>query len=163
MSIFGKKPPGSAPETPAPTASPGATPPPPAAASTGRYAIDDAIKLMRTLPFDTDPELVGLVMKNTLASMHVNVADLVAEAGSRQDGIRTRIAELHAEIAALDAQLADKRKLVGSCDSELAEVSAVRRRLEASTVATKGAPVMRSQPRPPEGTPSEPGVVRSAS
>jgi hypothetical protein len=141
------------PETPtaAPTPpAPAARPPAPGAVA---YGIDDALKLVRGLPFDTNPELVAFVMKNTLASLHVNVEDLANEATARQEAIRGRIAGLHSEIAQLEAMLQEKRSAVMVADGELSEVSSLRRRLETSTLP-RAAPPMRQNTAPTTSAPA---------
>lgn len=99
MSIFSKLTSGG--DKPAVAASTPQTPAKPVAGKLPAYTIDDAVKLVRSLPFDTNPELVAWVMKNTLSSLHVDIDALVDEATARQETIRSRIAALHGEIGAL--------------------------------------------------------------
>lgn len=130
MSIFSKLTSGGEKPVAAPPPPPVVAAPKPVAAKLPAYGIDDALKLVRSLPFDSNPELVAWVMKNTLSSLHVDIDALVDEATGRQESIRTRIAGLHAEIVALEGLLAEKRAAVITGDSELSEISSLRRRLD---------------------------------
>jgi hypothetical protein len=143
VSIFGKKPtsgpvaPGSPPDDPA-------TAPPPTRPPTATYGVDNAVRLMRTLPFDTNPELVALVLKNTLESVNVSVDDILRDAHAKAEAIRQQIATLHAEITLKEEELADLRKRVGACDAEMAEVIAMRGRLDPASAPRSARP---SDPR----------------
>src|SRR5690349_7917449 len=98
MSIFGKKGEASGPET-------SKAPLDPQRPRSG-YGIDDAIRLMRTLPVDQNPDLVVHVIKNTLESVNVRLSDIVQEASSKQEVIRSRIGELQSEIQQLEQEVA---------------------------------------------------------
>ena len=66
---------------------------PPAEGSALRYGIDEAIKLMRTLPVEENVELVVRVIKTTLESLRVRVGDIIDDASRRQDALRKKNSE----------------------------------------------------------------------
>src|SRR5262245_48099216 len=70
--------------------------PPGSPKQTPRYGIDDAIKLMRTLPVDENVDLVVRVIKRTLESLDVKVPDIVDDAKKRQENLRAKIGEYQA-------------------------------------------------------------------
>ncbi len=85
---------------------------------------------MRTLPFESNADLVALVVKNTLASMEISVQDIIQEAVARQESIKVKMAAMHAAIGDLEAQLRLQREEMAACDAEMAEATACRKRLE---------------------------------
>ncbi len=160
MSLFGKKHPSPAVELedePAPA---------PQASSRPKYGIDEAIQLMRTLPLDQNPELIVLVVKNTLASMNVSLKDTVRDAVARQEAVRTRIEGLKANVGQLEEQIQSKKEQVASAEAELRELVQVTERLENAvgahepTITPPGvvvrAPASVSAPRPPVPVRSKP-------
>ena len=97
-----------------------------------KYGIDEAIQLMRTLPLDQHPDLIVLVVKNTLASMNVSLKDTLRDAATRHEGVSGRITELRSNIAELEEQIRVKKELVAAAETELAELDHVAERLEAA-------------------------------
>ncbi len=95
-----------------------------------KYGIDDAIKLMRTLPVDEHVDLVVRVIKRTLESLDVKVPDIVEDAKKRQDSLRTKIAEYQAAIVQFEREIDARRHEIGRLEDELAETTTVRERLE---------------------------------
>jgi len=95
-----------------------------------KYGIDDAIKLMRTLPVDENVDLVVRVIKRTLESLDVKVPEIVDDAKKRQDGLRTKIAEYQAAIVQFEREIDARRHEIGRLEDELAETTTVRERLE---------------------------------
>src|SRR5687767_9644433 len=95
-----------------------------------KYGIDDAIKLMRTLPVDENVDLVVRVIKRTLESLDVKVPEIVDDAKKRQDSLRTKIAEYQAAIVQFEREIDARRHEIGRLEDELAETTTVRERLE---------------------------------
>jgi predicted RNase H-like nuclease (RuvC/YqgF family) len=112
---------------------PAASPPPADASSAKRprVGIDHAISLVRSLPTeDENLALVVTVLKRTLESLDVNVADIVADATARQHEIDRRSQQLRAEIAQLDQEIARRSEEIDRLDSARAEASKVKEYLE---------------------------------
>jgi hypothetical protein len=124
---------------------PKATPP--------RYGIDDAIKLMRTLPVDENAELVVRVIKQTLASLSVHVDDIIADATSRQEAIRTTVSEYERAIQQFEREIDVRRQEIVRLEQELAETTSVRERLELAE-ASSTAPPPRAKVAAPSAAPS---------
>jgi hypothetical protein len=95
-----------------------------------RYGIDDAIKLMRTLPIDDNVDLVVRVIKRTLESLNVRVPEIVEDAGRRQEALSTAITEHETSILKLEREIETRRNEIAHLQDELAETSTVRERLE---------------------------------
>jgi septal ring factor EnvC (AmiA/AmiB activator) len=123
------------------TADVGAPPATGAASAAARkdYGIAEAIQLLRGLPVDQNPELVVRVVRATLASLNVRLADIIEDATRKQKGTQERIASEHSKVADLEKQLADHRKEIGSLEADLKETTTVKDRLQmAEKVADKG-------------------------
>src|SRR4051812_934682 len=69
------------------------------------FGIDHAIQLLRSVPMDQNVELVVSVVKTTLESLNVRVADIVRDAIRRQKDLENRVGTLKGEIAALEKQM----------------------------------------------------------
>src|SRR5207249_10211877 len=72
---------------------PAATPAPKVA-----YTIDDAVRLMRSLPVERNADLVVRVVRTTLESLNVHVADIIGDAEQR-DRKSTRLNSSHVSIS----------------------------------------------------------------
>jgi len=116
----------------APQLEAGGKPPPvlPPARTQPRYGIDEAIRLMRTLPVDDNVDLVVRVIKRTLESLSVKVPDIIEDAGKRQDQLRAKISEHQAAIVQLEREIDARRFDIGRLEDELAETTQVRERLQ---------------------------------
>ncbi len=127
----------------------------PVAPARAAYGIDDAIRLMRSLPVEQNAELVVRVMRSTLESMNVQVGDIVADAERKESEIQERIATLRNAIAEFEKEIRGFREEMGRLQSDLAETSSVKQRLRltengngsssrdtplASTIAKKAEP-----------------------
>jgi hypothetical protein len=125
MSIFAKKQDwdqkGPSDATPAPV---------PASTSRNGYGIGEAIQLMRGLPVDQNPDLVVRVVRATLASLNVHLADIIEDANKKQKATQERISAEHAKVADLEKQLAERRKEIGSLEADLKETTTVKERLQ---------------------------------
>jgi len=111
----------SAPTKPAPT-----TPPP------KRFGIDRAIQLMRSLPTQQNPELVAMVITTTLASVDMNVAEIIEDARMRQADLETRIAGIKAKNSSLEKEIELGVDEIVKLEATLAETLSVKERLESA-------------------------------
>ncbi len=97
-----------------------------------RYGIDDAIKLLRTLPADND-KLVIKVLKSTLESTGIQVGDIVTDAGRKEESIRRRRKALHDEISSLQKQMDERHRQMEALKQDLDETISVRNRLQSAS------------------------------
>jgi len=108
--------------------------PTPAASHTPRggshYGIAEAIQLLRGLPVDQNPDLVVRVVRATLASLSVHLADIIEDANRKQKTTQAKIASEHAKVADLEKQLADHRKEIAALEADLKETTTVKERLQ---------------------------------
>ena len=74
-------------------------------AARGGYGIAEAIQLLRGLPVDQNPDLVVRVVRATLASLSVQLTDIIDDANKKQKATQERIAIQHAKVAELEKQL----------------------------------------------------------
>lgn len=95
----------------------------------GRYGIDRAIQLMRSLPTDQNPELVAMVITNTLESLDMKVAEIIEDARSRQTDLETRIGVIKAKNSLLEGIELGVDGIV-ELEASLAEAMSVKERLE---------------------------------
>jgi hypothetical protein len=137
MSLFGKKEP--KPEPPV-VAQPRPAPP-----AKPRFGIDEAISLFKTLPVDQNTSLVVLVIKNTLASLDVDVQQVIADGSQKQERLRAQITDLRASIAELERQADIHRAEIATVEVDLAETTAAKDRLE---LAQRGEPIAPAPPPP---------------
>jgi hypothetical protein len=105
-----------------------------------RYGIDDAIKLMRTLPVEDNVDLVVRVIKRTLESLNVRVGEIIEDAGSRQDFLRTKVTEAQAAIAEYEREIETRRQEIRRLEEELAETTVVRERLQLAEALPNSTP-----------------------
>jgi hypothetical protein len=129
----------------------------PSAETNMRYGIDDAIKLMRSLPVEENVDLVVRVMKTTLESLKVKVGDIIEDAIRRQDTLAKKVADYRAQIAAFEREIEARKHEIHRLEEELGETTRVKERLQAAenmsitpnpSVAHRGAPF--PAPRKPE-------------
>jgi septal ring factor EnvC (AmiA/AmiB activator) len=150
MSIFAKKPdtdhkdnkPGSEASTTAPATA--AT----TAAARKDYGIQEAIQLLRGLPVEQNTELVVRVVRATLASLNVKLADIIEDASRKQKNTQERIASEHGKVAELEKQLAEHRREIASLEADLKETTTVKDRLQ---MAERSAEKAASTPTPVRG------------
>lgn len=113
------------------------------------YGIEDAIELMRRLPKEHS-ELVVSVVKETLESTQVSIADIIADADNKSAQIRDRNNTLEQEIADLRAQINEREEYIDELQANLNETLTVREKLQLSVdQAAAAAPAQTfAQPTP---------------
>jgi hypothetical protein len=154
MAIFGKKqeeehhhPHPNAAPPPSPVALAAKAPPPAAA-----YGINDIMRLLRTLPIDQHAELIVRVIRTTLESVNVHASDLIGDASKQQQRLSDRITSLQTQVQDLTKQIEGHRAEIARLESELAETSSAKERLQAAEQDASAA-----TPTPAPGT--LPGVT----
>jgi len=85
---------------------------------------------MRSLPTEQNPELVAMVITSTLASLDMNVVDIIEDARSRQADLETRINTIKARNAALEKEIEVGVDEIVKLEASLAETMSVKERLE---------------------------------
>jgi hypothetical protein len=145
MSFFGKK--GAPEKTDEPHITHTEAEPAPAPGARPGYGIESAIRLMRSLPTDQNVDLVVRVIKNTLESMNVRLADILNDASQKQQALGGRIKDLKGEIAELEKQIGTRRSEIEQLEQDLAETTTVKDRLALAEASSKGpAPASKALP-----------------
>jgi hypothetical protein len=148
--------------TPTITPMPAAAPPPPAAPAgparavepeRPRFGIDDAIRLMRALPVNENPELVVQVLKTTLESLQIQLEDIIDQASLKEKTLDLRLTNLRREISQLEADIQQRKDEIVQVDREIAETSAVRQQLLLAERKTEGQGGTNGIPSGKNGTP----------
>ena len=106
--------------------------PAPAAPPPLRFGIDRAIQLMRNLPTEQNPELVAMVITTTLASLEMNVSEIIEDARARQADLAARIDTIKAKNDALEKEIEVGVDEIVKLEATLAETMSVKERLEAA-------------------------------
>jgi hypothetical protein len=110
------------------------TPPPSkpeaSTAQSARYGIDRAIQLMRSLPTEQNPELVAMVIANTLSSLELNVAEIIEDARARAADLEARIGRIKARNDVLEQEIELGVDEIVALEASLAEITSVQERLE---------------------------------
>jgi hypothetical protein len=112
------------------------------------FGIEDAIRLMRSLPADPNIDLVVRVVRVTLGAVKVSVEEIMRDAEKKELKVRESIAALENEVADLEKSLHEKRAAIATHQADLRETATVRERLHMADKYT---------PHPP---PLPPGVAR---
>ncbi len=102
----------------------------PAHAVPARFGIDHAIGLIRSLPTDENLELVVKVLKTTLESLGISIADIVNDAAQRQQDLENRTGQLRSEIEHLEKEIDQRAKQIEQLEAAHAEATTVRNYLE---------------------------------
>lgn len=108
------------------------------------YGIEDAIELMRRLPKENS-ELVVSVVKETLESTNISIAEIIADADNKSTQIRNRNEVLEREISELRAQINEREGYIEELQSNLNETLSVREKLQLS---------VNQAPQPAQAAPS---------
>jgi hypothetical protein len=95
----------------------------------GTYSIEDAIKLMKSLPRDNN-EVVVTVVKKTLESTSIRVHDIIDDANQKEARIRNQHKTLEGEIKDLQDQIAHRNQQISDLLHDLKETTDVRQRLQ---------------------------------
>ena len=93
------------------------------------YGIAEAILLMRSVPVEQNVELVVHVIRNTLESMNVHLADIIGDASAKEKSLQQRIETLGKEIAEFEKQIDIRGQEIARLQNELSETTAVKDRL----------------------------------
>lgn len=140
---------------------------------TPSYGIEDAIRLMRTLPRESH-EVVVTVVKKTLESTNIQVSTIIEDADQKEQNIRNRHKMLEQEIKELQEQIAKRNQTISELIADLKETTDVRQKLqlaleiENKSSKTATTPVKPTVPEPsqklqPKNTSkSPPAAVRSS-
>src|SRR5262249_45904265 len=99
--------------------------------------IDNAIELMRALPVDQNVELVVQVIKTTLESLKVRVADIIDDAARRQQDLEGRVEQLKKEIADFDREISARKETIAKLDGQHKQTTQTKQRLELAEKAQK--------------------------
>ena len=94
------------------------------------YGIEQAIQLMRALPMEQNPALVVAVIKTTLESLKVKVADIIQDAARKQKDLEDRVSNLKRAIADFEKEIETRREEIERLEADHKETTAVRGRLE---------------------------------
>jgi peptidoglycan hydrolase CwlO-like protein len=104
------------------------------------YGINQAIELMRALPVDQNPELVVIVIKSTLESLKVKVADIIVDADRKTKDLEERVANLKRAIADFEKEIETRKEEIGRLEADHKETTNVRQRLELAEKAQRAQP-----------------------
>jgi cell division protein FtsB len=99
-----------------------------------RVGVDHAIQLMRSLPTDKNISLVVTVLKTTLESLGIRVADIVQDAANRERELERRTAQLKAEIANLEKEVDQRVQEITKIEAVHTETTRVRDYLETDAI-----------------------------
>jgi hypothetical protein len=130
-------------------------------AANGRYGIAEAIQLMRSVPVEQNVELVVAVIRNTLESLNVHLADIIEDGSQKERSLQQRIETLKTEIAEHERQIDTRSQEIGRLHGELAETITAKERL---IMAQQGAgfPVPTPPGRRDTGAPPVPPQLKVA-
>ncbi len=104
------------------------------------YSIEDAIKLMQSLPQDNQETVVTVVMK-TLESTHIKIKDILDDAERKETLIHQQQEKLEREIKQLQAKISERNQRIDTLKEDLQTTVSVRRRLQlALELENKAAP-----------------------
>jgi hypothetical protein len=112
---------------------------PPGAGSTPGYGIEEAIQLMRALP-NQNADLVVRVVRATLASLNVQLTDIIEGATRKQQKVQEEIAGVRGKIADLEKQLDAHRREIAALDADLNETTRVKERFQEGEKAAGARP-----------------------
>ncbi len=85
---------------------------------------------MRSLPTEQNPELVAMVITNTLSSLELNVAEIIQDARAQAADLEARIGAIKARNNALEQQIELGVDEIVALEASLAEITSVQERLE---------------------------------
>ncbi len=120
------------------------------------FGINDAIRLMRSLPSDPNMDLVVRVVRVTLGAVNVSVEEITADALRREQGIQGSISVLQEQVTELEKQLYARRCEIAAHEADLKETANVRERLQLADKYTG------NRPPPPPADATRIGPVKPA-
>ena len=103
------------------------------------YGIEQAIQLMRAMPPSSEQngELVVAVIKTTLESLKVKVADIIEDATKKQHDLEQRVSNLKSAIADFEKEIQQRKDEIARLEADHAETSSVKSRLELAEKSQK--------------------------
>ncbi len=110
------------------------------AGEASRVGIDHVVSLMRSLPTDKHPDVVVMVLKTTLESLDIRVADIVADAETRLKQIDGRVGQLETEIKTLEQEIAKRADEITRMKAARAETAKVKDYLETEEAQVLSSP-----------------------
>jgi len=119
---------------------------------TPAFGIEDAIRLMRSLPADPNMDLVVRVVRVTLGAVNVSVDDIMQDAARKEKSIQDDIGALQVQVDELEKQLYARRCEITAHEADLKETVMVRERLHLADKYTGHRP----PPTPPDAAKSGP-------
>ena len=113
------------------------------------YGINRAIELMRLLPKD-NVELVVQVVKKTLESTNIRIAEIIDDGSRKQKRIEGRIEVLRGEIGELEAEIKTRKDEIAALETDHEETTSVKERLIlAEKISTPGGADKKNETRGP--------------
>jgi hypothetical protein len=94
----------------------------------GTYGIEQLMRLMRELP-SGNMELVVRVLKKTLESVSISVPGLIQDAARRESELEEKMSGHRRAIAALEEEIASKKRSIEELEGAYKEVMVVKERL----------------------------------
>ena len=104
--------------------------------SNQNYGIEDAIALMRKLP-NVNSDITITVVKKTLESAHIQVAQIISDAENKEAQIQERTTHLTQEIDQLQNRIATLNEEITSLTADLKETSKVKDLLKSANASSK--------------------------
>jgi hypothetical protein len=136
-----------------------AEPKPAPKAAAPSYGIENAIKLMRSLPVDPNNELLVVrVVKGTLESMNMRLPVIIEDATRKETVTQERIGALTNEVAGLEQEIAKRKQEIKGLEEDLAETSKVKKQLQLAEGSTAPASVRPQPAATPAPKPAAPGA-----
>ncbi|MDH5328302.1 MAG: hypothetical protein OEZ68_21905 [Gammaproteobacteria bacterium] len=102
--------------------------------SNQNYGIEDAIALMRKLP-NVNSDITITVVKKTLESAHIKVAQIISDAENKESQIQDRTTHLSQEINQLQNRIATLNDEITALTADLKETTKVKDLLKSASKA----------------------------
>lgn len=100
------------------------------------YSIEDAILLMRELPEDQRAMVVSIVRK-TLSSAQIDVADIIEDAGRKLARLEARSKQLNKEIEELELGITQRKAEINKIEEDASETASVKSSFESAAETKK--------------------------
>ena len=95
------------------------------------YSIDDAIKLIRSLP-EEDKNTMQIV-KRTLESTHIVISDLIEDAARKESQLEKRATKLQIEIEELQSKIDRRKEEIFAMQERLRDTAKIKEKLIQAT------------------------------